>query len=146
MPVRRVVALIIVLVALLVGLLVNVLPASAAKDYRAEQFHARIVVEPGGSIVVTETLRIVFGPDSFTRVVRDLPSRRTDGVIVLGATMDGQALERGRTAGQFEIRKEDDGLRRVVWHFPETSNATRTFTLTYRAAGVARQVATGGNW
>jgi hypothetical protein len=139
MSVRRAVTLIAVSVALLVALLVNALTAAAAKDYRAEQFHARIVVEPGGSIVVTETLRIVFGSGSFTRVFRDLPSRRTDGVTVLGATMDGQALERGRTSGQFEIRKEDDGVRRVVWHFSETSNATRTFTLTYRAAGVARQ-------
>ena len=139
MPVRRLVALSAALVAMLIALLVNVLPASAAKEYRAERFHSRVVVEPGGSIVVTETIRIVFGPDSFSRVYRELPTRRTDGITVLDATLDGLPLERGTRTGQFEIRRDDDGRRRVVWHFPETSNATRTFTLTYRVRGVASQ-------
>ena len=35
--------------------------------------------------------------------------------------------------------KRDDDRRRVVWHFPSTSNATHTFTVTYRAAGVVWQ-------
>ena len=44
----------------------------------------------------------------------------------------------GKAAGQFEV-KRDDNRRRIVWHFPATSNAARTFTVTYRAAGVVWQ-------
>ncbi len=139
MSVRRLSALIGVLVAVLVGGLLSALPAAAAKDYRAERFHSRLVVEPGGSVVVTETVRFVFGADSFTSVYRDLPSRETDGIVVLGATMDGVPLTQGKQAGQFELKKDDDGRRRIVWHFPATSGSARTFTVSYRAAGVAWQ-------
>ncbi len=135
MSVRRVAILISVIVAVLAG---AVIPAVAAKSYRAERFHSRIVVEPGGAIVVTETVRFEFGPDSFTYVYRDLPSRKTDGLTIVAATMDGVPMERGKAAGQFEVRREDN-RRRIVWHFPATSNGAHTFTVTYRAAGVVWQ-------
>ena len=115
-----------------------VIPALAAKPYRAEHYHTRVVVEPGGSIVVTETIRFIFGPDEFTYVYRELPSRRMDGLTIVEASMDGIPMERGKAAGQFEV-KRDDNRRRIVWHFPATSDAARTFTVTYRAAGVVWQ-------
>jgi len=135
MSVRRVAILLSVLAAVLAA---AALPAIAAKPYRAEHFHSRVVVEPGGSILVTETIRFVFGSEPFTYVYRELLSRRTDGLTVIEASMDGVPMERGKGAGQFEI-KRDDNRRRVVWHFPPTSNAARTFTVTYRAAGVVWQ-------
>jgi len=135
MSVRRVAILASVLAAVLAA---AVIPAVAAKAYRAEHYHSRVVVEPGGAIVVTETVRFAFGPDSFTYASRELPTRRTDGLTVLEASMDGAPMGRGKAAGQFEVRR-DDNRRRVVWHFPPTSNATRTFTVTYRAAGVVWQ-------
>jgi hypothetical protein len=135
MSVRRLAILASAVVAVLTA---AVLPAVAAKSYRAERFHSRIVLEPGGAVVVTETVRFAFGPDAFTYVYRDLPTRKTDGLMILEASMDGVPMERGRRVGQFEVRKED-GRRRIVWHFPATSNAARTFALTYRAAGAAWQ-------
>jgi uncharacterized protein (TIGR04222 family) len=135
MSVRRLAILASVIAGVLAA---TIQPAQAAKSYRAERFHARVVVEPGGSIVVTETVRFAFGPDEFTYASRELPSRRTDGLTIIEASMDGIPMERGKEAGQFEL-KRDDNRRRIVWHFPATSNATHTFTLTYRAAGVAWQ-------
>ncbi len=135
MSVRRIAIVVSVIAAVLA---IAVLPAGAAKPYRAERFDTRIVVEPGGAIVVTETIRFAFGPDEFTYVYRELPSRRTDGLTIIEASMDGVPMTRGKGPGQFEL-KRDDGRRRVVWHFPATSNATRTFTVTYRAAGVVWQ-------
>jgi len=117
---------------------VAAIPAIAAKSYRAERFHSRIVVEPGGSILVTETVRFEFGPDSFTYVYRDLPRRKTDGLTILSATMDGVPMERGKAPGQFELKREDN-RRRVVWHFAATSNAAHVFSVTYRAEGVVWQ-------
>jgi len=132
MSVRPVAVLVSVVAVLLAAAAV---PAVAAKPYRAEHYHARVVVEPGGSIVVTETIRFAFGPASFTFVSREIPTRRTDGLTVLEASMDGIPMERGKAAGQYEVRRNDN-RRRIVWHFPSTTNAARTFTVTYRAAGV----------
>ena len=133
MSVRRLVILVSVLVAIVAA------PASAAKDYRAERFHARIVVEPNGSIVVTETIRFVFGADSFTYTYRELTGRKTDGITILGTTMDGQPMGPGKQPGEYELKKTDNGRRRVVWHFAEVTGAAHTFTLTYRVEGVAWQ-------
>jgi len=139
MPVRRL-AVLISVVAAIVGAAVAaaVVPAVSTPTYHAERFHARIVVEPGGSIVVTETVRFVFGPKAFTFVFRELPAAKTDGLTILEASMDGVPMARGKGPGQFEV-KSDDGRRRIVWHFPPTSDAGRTFVLTYRAAGVVWQ-------
>ncbi len=135
MSVRRFTILIGLVATLLAA---AVLPAAAAKPYRAERFDVRIDVEPGGAIVVTETIRFAFGPEAFTYVFRELPTRRTDGLTVIEASMDGVRMERGKGAGQYEL-KRDDNRRRIVWHFPATANAARTFTVTYRAAGVVWQ-------
>ena len=135
MSVRRFTILIGLVATLLV---VAVLPAAAAKPYRAERFDVRIDVEPGGALVVTETIRFVFGPEAFTYVFRELPTRKTDGLTMIEVSMDGVRMERGKGAGQYEL-KRDDNRRRIVWHFPATANAARTFAVTYRAAGVVWQ-------
>jgi len=126
---------------LLTALLAFAAPAAAAKTYRAEQFTVRIDVQPGGALRVTETLRFAFGPDSFTYVYREVPERRTDGVSYLDATMDGIPMPRGSAPGQFEIKKRDNGRRRVVFHFAPVTASAHTFTLTYVAEGVVRQEA-----
>ena len=135
MSVRRFTILIGLVATLLAA---AVLPAAAAKPYRAERFDVRIDVEPGGAIVVTETIRFAFGPEEFTYVFRELPTRKTDGLTVIEVSMDGVRMERGKGAGQYEL-KRDDNRRRIVWHFPATANAARTFAVTYRAAGVVWQ-------
>ncbi len=128
-----------ILIGLVATLLAAVaLSAAAAKRYHAERFDVRIQVEPGGAILVTETIRFAFGPEPFTYVFRELPTRRTDGLTVIEASMDGVQMERGNDTGQYEL-KRDDNRRRIVWHFPATANAAHTFTLTYRAAGVVWQ-------
>ena len=137
MSVRRLVVLVSVLVSVLVAIVAA--PASAAKDYRVERFHTRIVVEPNGSIVVTETIRFVFGADSFTYTYRELTGRKTDGITILGTTMDGQPMTQGKQPGEYELKKADGGRRRVVWHFAAITGAAHTFTLTYLVDGVAWQ-------
>ena len=143
MPVRRLVVLSAALaalpVSLLVGLLVGARPASASRPSRAEQFDVRILVEPGGSIRVTETIRFSFGPKPLTSIRREVARHRTDGLTMAEATMDGVPLARGTKAGQFEWRREDKGKRQIVWHFKPASNSVHTFTVTYVAAGVAWQ-------
>lgn len=113
--------------------------ALAAKDYRAVRYDVTLDIEPGGAMVVTETIRFAFGPDSFTYVTRELPSRRSDGVSVLAAWMDGREMTRGTDPGEFGVKRIEGGVRRVRWYFDPVTASEHTFTLRYRVAGVVRQ-------
>ena len=125
---------------LLAAILVVLAPALAhAKDYTAEKFDSRIEVLEGGSLRVTETIVVRFDDGSFTFFFRTVPTRRTDGVDFISASMDGQVFPAGEGPGQVEVRQKD-GLR-VEWHFPATSSSTHTFEVTYVAKGVARATA-----
>lgn len=112
-------------------------PATAAKEYRASRFDARIEVQQGGALTVTETIVFMFVDGTFREVFRTIPTRRTDGIEFVSASMDGVVLPAGGEPGQVELRRKN-GLR-VTWNFLPASNTTRTFELTYIARGVVRQ-------
>lgn len=109
------------------------------KAYSAERFDVDVTVEDGGSLLVTETVVFDFVGGPFTFVFRELPTDHTDGVQILSASVDGVPYGLGTNAGQVEV--EGGNPLRVTWHMEATSNATRTFTLAYRAQGVVRQEA-----
>jgi hypothetical protein len=107
------------------------------KSYSANRFDSAITVEDGGSVLVTETVDFDFVGGPFTFVFRELPTDLTDGISVLEASVDGRVYPFGENPGQVEISTGNP--MRITWHLEETSNATRTFVLTYRADGVVRR-------
>lgn len=111
------------------------------KSYSADRFDVDILVEQGGSLLVTETVvyRFVGGP--FTYIFRELPTDLTDGITVLEGSIDGRTVSYGTQPGQLEQSGSDPV--RLTWHFEPTSNTTRTVVLRYRVAGVVRQSASG---
>ena len=109
---------------------------AAAREYRATRFDARVEVQQGGALRVTETVVFTFVDGTFREVFRTIPTRRTDGIEFVSAAMDGVVLPRGTAAGQVDVRRKN-GLR-VTWHFPPTSGSTRSFELSYIARGVVR--------
>ena len=111
--------------------------SAAAKDYHAKRFDSRIEVLQGGDLRVTETIVFVFTDGTFREVFRTIPTRRTDGVEFVSASMDGTVLAQGDGAGQVEVRRRN-GFR-VTWHFAPVKESTHTFELTYIARGVAPQ-------
>jgi hypothetical protein len=124
-------------------LLVALLCAAAttalfAKEYRAQRFDARIEVMNGGAIKVTETIVFEFTEGTSRRVFRTIPTRYTDGVEFVSASMNGQVLPRGKNPGEVEVRRKN-GLR-IDWHFTPVSPSTHTFTLEYIVRGVVKRV------
>lgn len=115
--------------------------ASAAKAYRADRFDIRLSIQPDGSMLVTETIRFVFGADTFTYVFRELPVRRIDALAIVGASMDGTVFTPGKNPLQFDVKREKNNRRRVTWHFAPVSGAAHEFVLTYRVEGVVEQQA-----
>ncbi len=126
----------VVLLAVLWAAVPN--PAAAQeKAYSADQFDVDVVVEEGGSLLVTETVTYRFVGGPFTFIFRELPTDHTDGVTVLESTVDGRTFTQGSEPGQVEIEGRDP--IRLTWHFEPTTNTTRTVVLRYRVAGVVRQ-------
>ncbi len=119
--------------------LVFTLPGLAhAKSYRALRYDVTLAIDARGSLVVTEEAVFRFDGGPFTRVFREIPTRRTDGIRDVEAFLDGQPLPRGDEAGQVGVRTRERRLR-VTWHLPGVSDRTHTFTLRYQVDGVAFQ-------
>ena len=110
---------------------------AVAKSYSADRFDSTVRVLPDGTLDVTETVVFGFEDGTFREVFREIPARRTDGIEVIRAEMQGVPLpvrhrswaRRGATA---------NGRVRVV-ALPTVDGVTRTFVLNYRVKGVLRQ-------
>jgi hypothetical protein len=111
---------------------------AAAKSYSADRFDSIVRVLPDGSLDVTETVVFRFIDGTFKEVFREVPVRRTDGIDVVRAEIDGQAMPFGSELGTVSVR-QTNGRIRVVWRFRPVEHVTRTFVLNYRVRGVVRQ-------
>jgi hypothetical protein len=126
----------VVILSCAVALATGAAPARA-KNYSAERFDSVIRVLPGGAIDVTETVVFRFEEGAFSYVYRDIPTRRTDGVEVLGASMDGRSLPFG--SGPDHVEVSGRNRVRVRWRFAPVSSSSHTFVLNYVARGVVRR-------
>jgi hypothetical protein len=116
--------------------LMSAVPA-AAKTYVVDRFDARIRVLPGGAIEVTETVVFAFQEGSFDHVFREIPIRRTDGIEIVSASMDGRNLAFGTRTGEVDVRLGSPV--KVRWRFAPRSGTSHVFALTYIAHGVVRK-------
>ncbi len=111
-------------------------PATARPgDYKARRFDVAARAVDGGALDVEETIVFEFQTGTFTKVWREIPTSRTDGIDILDARMDGQLLGRGDGPGQVSVSGR--ATVRVEWRFAETGPGVHTFDLHYLARGVA---------
>lgn len=125
------------LLVFLLALLAAGAGTAEAKRYSADRFDSRVEVLPDGSIRVTETVVFRFESGTFREVYRELPQRRTDGLEIERATMDGLDLPRGEEPGQVDVRTRR--RVRVTWYFTPRSDVSHTFGLVYLVRGAFRQ-------
>ena len=114
---------------------------SPTRGLHADRFDVALTLLADGSVDVRETVVFRFSDKTFTRVDREIPIRRFDGVIDVRASLDGHLLAEDDSSERVRIRQGRNTLR-VTWTFPDTIDRTRTFTLEYRAMG-ALSVANG---
>lgn len=122
---------------LLIALLLAAFFASTAlagKTYRAERFDVQLDLQPGGDMLVTETVVFRFEGGPFTYAFREISANRTDGLTFLEASMDGISLPLGKGPGQVEVQPGDP--LKVTWHFAPLSDSSHTFVVRYRVSGV----------
>jgi Predicted membrane protein (DUF2207) C-terminal domain/Predicted membrane protein (DUF2207) N-terminal domain len=119
---------------LLTAAVLAAVPAAAAPgDYKARRFDvvARAV---DGRLDVTESIAFDFQSGTFTKVWREIPATRTDGIEIVGAGMDGNPFTPGDGPGHFTVSGRT--RLRVEWHFAETGPSAHRFDLRYVARGV----------
>ncbi|MGZ8754350.1 MAG: DUF2207 domain-containing protein, partial [Acidimicrobiia bacterium] len=131
------------LVAVLAALfsLLAAVPA-AAKSFNLTNADVQIVVEPDGSVLVTEYITYDFD-DLFTGAWRDIPLRAGEDIVDVQVGEAGAPYRPGAPtelgsqgeAGTFGVEARA-GFVRVVWHY-EAFIEARTFTITYRMLGLA---------
>ena len=129
------------LTAFLLALATGASPAAAAKSYYAERFDTAVRLLNGGAIEVTETVVFRFEGGPFTYVFREIPTRRTDGVEIVSAALDGRPLPFGTGSGEVEVKR--GSKVRVRWRFAPRSDTTHSFTLNYIVRGVVRKADPG---
>jgi hypothetical protein len=125
-------------VALVTSAVLAAAANAGAKSYTAPRYDVHVDVQRDGSLVVTETTEFRFTGGPFRHVYREVPTRRTDGITNVEAWLDDRPAPPGSEPGQVEITFRGSRVR-VEWRIPETSDATRRFTLRYRASGVAER-------
>jgi hypothetical protein len=108
-------------------LLCSAATASASGSYTARRFDVYATVQSGGALDVRETIQFEFQTGTMSRVWREIPASRTDGIDIIEASMDGGTV-------QPDVRR---GTRtRVEWQFPPTGPSTHTFVLHYIVRGI----------
>ncbi len=110
---------------------------ASAKSYSADAFNSHVRVLPGGALEVTETVVFRFESGTFEHVFREIPTRRTDGIEIVSASMDDRPFPRGEGINHIQVRRGSNV--RVEWHFPPVADSTHTFVLTYIGRGVVQQ-------
>lgn len=109
---------------------------AAPGNYKAQRFDV-LARAARGDLVVTESIVFEFQSGTFTKVWRDIPASRTDGIQILDASMDGVAMTPGAGPGHVTISGRN--RVRVEWQFAETSASVHRFDLHYIARGVVYQ-------
>ena len=107
---------------------------AAPGDYKARRFDVVARAVDGG-LEVSETIAFEFQSGTFTKAWREIPLSRTDGIVVLGAALDGTALTEGDGPRGYTVTRRD-GRVRVEWRFPEVGASVHRFELQYLAKGV----------
>jgi uncharacterized membrane protein YgcG len=124
----------------LCGLVLLAIGAAAdEKTFFAEHYDARLEVLHGGTLRVVETVTLHFDGGTFREFYRVVPTRSTDGIEIVSATLDGQVMPTGDGAGHVQVSRSSPV--RVTWQFVPVSNSSHTFELTYLAHGRVRRAA-----
>ena len=126
-------------------------PAHAqTQQFSMDEYNSDIIVNPDGSLDITETLTYRFTSGTFRRGLRVWDLERLDSItnVQVAEVRDGQEVpytfgsfdpdeSRTGTAGTYGLENNGDQLR-LRWIYGQTSNRTRTFHISYHVNGAIR--------
>lgn len=124
--------------------------AQSSKVYHMDRYDSDITVNSDGSLDVQETLVYVFTSGTFHAGLREIALDKVDGISNIKVTEQKGTFGTPYKLGSFEPDGETSGTvgtfgtentgskLRIRWIYGPTSNATRTFILSYHADGAMR--------
>lgn len=115
-------------------------PAPAQeKSVVVERRDAQITILPSGDVELLETWEVRFIGGPFTQAFRAIPLNKVTAIQAWSVSENGQAYRQapGARPGTFTVTQEE-GAVTARWHFPPTSDQTRTFLLGYTLRGALR--------
>jgi uncharacterized protein (TIGR04222 family) len=128
--------------AVMALLLLLLVPASAAAQSQRSvswpRYDVDLAVQTDGSLRVTETQTVQFS-GTYQTGSRVVPTDHTTGIsqVLVGEMVNGQLQQysaNGSGPGTYTVSQTDAGLS-INWTFAPTTNAARTFVITYVADG-----------
>ncbi len=127
------------LIILLLVLFVAIPVAAQNKSVVWNRFDVDITVEPDGSFDVVEKQEIQFMGGPFHFGYRDLSTKYTEAItdILVGDVNGAYLQNRSEQPGTFYVEDRGDSLY-IKWFFDETTDATRTFYISYKVHGGLR--------
>ncbi len=113
--------------------------APTSKSVLVAERNGDFTILPNGDVQVVETWVVVFHGGPFHYAFRSIPYDRLERVsdwrIAEGERIYFPGDEDEEAPYTFQVLETEEGSQ-VVWYFPETTDAIRTFTLRYTLHGV----------
>jgi Predicted membrane protein (DUF2207) len=139
----RIVALLSTLLVVLL-LVVSTTPATLAQQRSVtwDRYDVALDIASDGSVAATETQTIRF-QGTYQQGFRVIPTNRLDSIdnVTLSEISNGQTVGYRRSDAQatnaYRTSSTDQGLR-IDWWFAPTTDASRTFVISYRLRGALR--------
>jgi uncharacterized membrane protein YgcG len=135
------------LLPLMVGLAFPGRAAAQSKSYYMDRYDSNITVNTDGSLDIQETLVYVFQGGPFHRGLRTWDTDRLDGISNFKVAADNNGTLQPLRQTEFDpddstsgvpgtFGTENNGSQiRLRWVFASTTNANRTFVVTYHVTG-----------
>ncbi len=103
-----------------------------------QRFDVGIDLQPNGDFLVTEDQTILFGSTAAHHGFREIPLDRVVQITDVSVSEPGRAYQSGSESPySYQAVRQGDVLR-IDWWFPYTSDAARTFLVSYRVVGGLR--------
>lgn len=101
-----------------------------------------ITVLSNGDMRVVETWEVQFSGGPFTQAFRTIPLNRADDIFnwdIREGGPRGRPFQQNDSAHAYTFTLDDHRREQTItWHFPATTNASRTFALSYTVRGALR--------
>ncbi len=109
----------------------------AGKSVTVERRDMDFTILPTGNVRVRETWQVAFHGGAFTYAFREIPFNHVEAITDWNVAEGERRYLRAASGGQpytYTLTTSATG-EKIVWYFPPTTNATRTFTLSYTLQG-----------
>ncbi len=109
---------------------------AAAKSVEVLRRDGDITILPNGDVRVVETWQVKFYGGPFHYAFREIPLNRVEDITDWRVSEGSQAYLRAESPQPYAfVLSPTSHSRKIIWYFPDTTDATRTFTLSYVLKG-----------